>query len=206
MDTDDQLVAKFSKWFRWLHPARAQRLARHLVMAFETPVNGFITWLDRLGIDAPLMNFWQRLGRKKKDHTHAFTLMPGVPEMLKTLKGRYRLAVVTTRSEAEATAFLREHHLQELFELVVSRTSTRRLKPHPEPILFAARELNLPVSRCLMVGDTTPDIRSAHSAGAPSVGVLCGYGTREELEKAGAAVVLEQVQDVVHWLMDGDAR
>jgi N-acetyl-D-muramate 6-phosphate phosphatase len=196
MDTDDQAVARISRWFERLRLPHSQRLARSLVMAGETPVNALITFIDRLGIDQPLMDLWQRVSRKKGANKHDFQIIPGVKEMLNALSGRYRLAVVTTRSRIEAEAFIEEHHLQGIFELLVTRTSTRRLKPHPQPILFAADRLHVPVSRCLMVGDTTLDILSAKAAGAWSVGVLCGYGTREELEQKGATAVVEHIAEV----------
>jgi len=196
MDTDDQTVARVTTWLQRLHIPQPQRRARRLVMIAETPVNALITLLDRLGLDAFLMNLWQRLSGKRRAQGHHFPIIAGVPELLARLHGRYQLAVVTTRSDAEAQAFIAEHQLQHFFTLVVTRNSTRRLKPHPMPILFAATQLQIPVSHCLMVGDTTPDIISAIKAGARSIGVLCGYGSREELEKEGATVVVEHIEDV----------
>jgi phosphoglycolate phosphatase-like HAD superfamily hydrolase len=51
--------------------------------------------------------------------------------------------------------------------------------------------LGVPVERCAMVGDTTVDVKAARRAGAWAVAVLCGFGEREELERAGAHVILE---------------
>ncbi len=196
MDTDNQSVEKFARLFEKIHLPDPERLARKLVMASETPVNGLITLIDRMGIDQPLMDFWQKLSFGKGIVKYEFQIIPGVADMLEELSGRYLLAVVTTRSRAEAEVFLQGNNLTGLFEVVVTRTSTFRLKPHPEPILYAAKQLGVSAHRCLMVGDTTPDIRSARSAGAYSAGVLCGYGTRDELEKAGATVVLEHTKMV----------
>lgn len=196
MDTDDQTVASVATWLQRLHIPQPQRRARRLVMMAETPVNALITLLDRLGLDAFLMNLWQRFGGKRTAHKHHFPIIPGVPELLARLHGRYQLAVVTTRSDAEAQAFLTEYRLEHFFALVVSRNTTRRLKPHPQPILYAASQLQVSVSHCLMVGDTRPDVISAKKAGVRSIGVLCGYGTREELEKEGATAVVEHIADV----------
>ena len=43
---------------------------------------------------------------------------------------------------------------------------------------------------CLMIGDTTIDILAAKAAQAQSVGVLCGFGEKKELEKSGADLIL----------------
>ncbi|HOC24108.1 MAG TPA: HAD family hydrolase [bacterium] len=196
MDTDDQMTERVGRWLSRLHLPHAERLARRMVMLFESPVNGLVTLLDRIGLDKPLLDLLQRLRHGQKMHRHDFHIIPGVAELLASLRGRYRLGVVTTRSETEAEAFIAQHQLQDIFEFVIGRTSTRRLKPHPEPVRLASLQLDIPVERCLMVGDTTMDIRSAVAAGAPAAGVLCGYGTRKELEQAGATVVVEHITDL----------
>ncbi len=86
--------------------------------------------------------------------------------------------------------FLHDTGLHALFDVVVGHNHTRRIKPHPMPIRYAAAQINVPVQRCLMVGDTTVDMRSARRAGAWAVGVLCGFGQRPELERAGAHLIL----------------
>lgn len=47
-----------------------------------------------------------------------------------------------------------------------------------------------------MVGDTTVDMLAGRRAGAQTVGVLCGFGERGELESAGADVLLESTADL----------
>jgi phosphoglycolate phosphatase-like HAD superfamily hydrolase len=48
-----------------------------------------------------------------------------------------------------------------------------------------------------MVGDTTVDLRSGAAAGAQTVGVLCGFGSRRELERVGANLILKDVTELV---------
>jgi phosphoglycolate phosphatase-like HAD superfamily hydrolase len=197
MDSDDQVVENLALRLQrlgWRYPYRG---ARSLVMAAETPLNGVMTLLDALGLDALLLGMGARCGgprggSRQPDHR----LMEGADLMLAELAQRYRLAVVTTRGRVDAQVFLAQHALGDLFETVVTRESTRRLKPHPEPIYRAAGLLGVPVERCVMVGDTTMDVKSARRAGAKSVAVLCGFGLLGELERAGAHVVLDHVSDL----------
>ncbi len=192
MDTDDQAVEKLAHWLQRLRWPHSHRLARRLIMASETPGNALMTLLDVLGLDAPLMTFTDRLRRWRGLRTRDdFRIMAGAKEMLAALDGRYRLAVVTTRGRAETETFLDQHDLHGVFEALVTRESTWRLKPHPAPIRHAARLLGVPVERCVMVGDTPVDVKSARRAGAWAVAVLCGFGEREELERAGAHIILE---------------
>ena len=53
---------------------------------------------------------------------------------------------------------------------------------------------------CLMVGDTTVDIRAGRAAGAQTVGVLCGFGEADELRKHGADLILPFPSELVHVL------
>lgn len=191
MDTDDQAVADLTQHLKRLHWPSAQRAARRFLMRSETPMNAFLTLLDILGLDTPFNRLvgWLRRSRRAPDKP-VFAIVEGVHEMLKTLQGRYRLGVITTRGEADARAFLRQHGLVDVFEILVTRESVHRLKPHPAPVLHASRALGLAPEQCVMVGDTTMDILAARRAGAWAVAVLCGFGERAELERAGAHVVL----------------
>jgi phosphoglycolate phosphatase-like HAD superfamily hydrolase len=192
MDTDDQAVDRLVVQMRRLRLADPHRAARRLIMAAETPGNLLMTTLDVLGLDGVTMAFTDRLRRWRGLHTQLdFRLIEDGAAMLEALHGRYRLAVVTTRGRAEAEVFLNQHRLDAFFDAIVTRESTWRLKPHPAPVLPAARLLDLPVVQCVMVGDTTMDITSARRAGAWAVGVLCGFGERAELERAGAHIILE---------------
>jgi N-acetyl-D-muramate 6-phosphate phosphatase len=197
MDTDDQAVEALTRRLqrlRWPHP---DRVARRFIMASETPGNAMMTLVDIVGLDAPLMAFTDRLRRWRGLRARAdFRLVAGAEEMLAQLNHRYRLAVVTTRGVRNTNAFLAQYGLSAVFDVRVTRESTWRLKPHPAPIQHAAQLLGVPVARCVMVGDTTVDVKAARRAGAKAVAVLCGFGEREELERAGAHVILEHTSQL----------
>jgi HAD superfamily hydrolase (TIGR01509 family) len=197
MDTDDQAVEALGRRLARLRLRDPYRAARHLVMAFECPGNALMTLLDIVGLDRPLSSvtghFYRWRGLRPRSDLR---IMEGAAGMIAALDGRYGLAVVTTRGRADADAFLSKYALSPHFGSVVTRESTWRLKPHPAPIRLAAQELSVPVERCAMVGDTTVDVKAARRAGAWAVAVLCGFGSRDELERAGANVVLEYTADI----------
>ena len=191
LDSDNAAVEKLARRLAWLGSDQASRRARRLVMAAETPANTLLTGLDLLGLDSSLMGLADRLNRWQGHRTpDSFLMVPGIDLALHTLHGRYRLGVVTTRGQRDAERFLTQFELRTLFEVIVTRESTLRLKPHPAPVLRAVRELGLSPGRCVMVGDTTVDVRSARRAGAVAIGVLCGFGEQDELERAGADLIL----------------
>ncbi|MGC9522417.1 MAG: HAD family hydrolase [Anaerolineae bacterium] len=197
MDTDDQAVEVLAKRLRFAGARRAERLARRLVMFSETPMNHMMTVMDWFGLDPWIFALRRWLSRQAKP-----TLRPieGIHPVIARLSPQAQLAVVSTRSQADAMAFLRHEDLDRHFELVVTQETTKRLKPHPEPIQYAAQQMSLPPDHCVMVGDTTVDILAARRAGAWAIGVLCGFGEERELRRAGAHLVLASTADLLSFL------
>lgn len=191
LDSDDEGVEALARWLERLRVRDARHRARRIVMRLETPANALVTALDTVGLDTPLLGLSERLRHPRRRTTPRFRIVPGADEALRLLAPSYRLAVVTTRGRRDARAFLEAFGLSDLFETVVTRESTWRLKPHAAPVRHAAERLGLPPHRCAMVGDTPVDMRSARQAGAWAIGVLCGFGERDELERAGAHLILD---------------
>jgi phosphoglycolate phosphatase len=54
-----------------------------------------------------------------------------------------------------------------------------------------------------MIGDTTVDILAGRSAGAQTVGVLCGFGEEPELRRLGADLILERTPLLADFLLHG---
>jgi beta-phosphoglucomutase-like phosphatase (HAD superfamily) len=194
-DTDDLFVRRLARWLRplsFLLPDRDPlRYARWLVMATETPGTYLFGLPDRLGFDdeiAALGDWIYRLGLGK--NPRPFLLVPGVCEMLSQLQGRFPMSIVSARGERSTRAFLEQFELSRFFHTVVTAQTCAHTKPYPDPILFAARQMGVPPETCLMIGDTTVDMRAGKAAGAQTVGVLCGFGQEAELLRAGADLIL----------------
>jgi len=111
--------------------------------------------------------------------------------MLTAVKRRYPLAIVSAGGERSTLNFLEQFGLASHFGAVATALTCHYTKPFPDPILWAAERLGVPPDRCLMVGDTTVDIRAGKAAGAQTVGVLCGFGREGELRRAGADLILQ---------------
>ncbi|MCB9419685.1 MAG: HAD family hydrolase [Ardenticatenaceae bacterium] len=202
INTDDDAVARLEVKLRPFLRRRAPRIARWLMMKAETPGNALITLLDILHLDEASMGTTDRLRRRRGVYAaHEFSLIPGVGELLLSLQGRYKVALVTTRSRFHIDAFLQQFPVETaVFTTTCGLQDTRRLKPHPAPVRLAAQRLGVPVEKCVMVGDTTVDVKSGRRAGAWSVGVLCGFGELGELERTGAHLVLESTADLLKHL------
>jgi len=208
-DTDDIFVeiiaASLTPW-RALWPRfEPRRAARRLVMLAEAPGNALLGLPDWLGLDrqmTALINFGVRALPPRQHH---FRIVPGVQEMLSRLAGRYPLSVVSTRDERSTRYFLDQYGLSPFFTAIVTALTAEHTKPYPDPILFAAARMGVPPEACLMIGDTTVDIRAGKAAGAQTVGVLCGFGEERELRRRGADLVLRSTPQVAEVLLgDGE--
>lgn len=199
IETDDLAVARLEQRLSWLFAHHAHHLARWLMMKAETPGNALITLLDWLHLDRSLMDFTDRLRRRRGLYpAPEFKLVDGVEEMLLTLAGQYPLALITTRSRHHIDEFLlRFPQLATVFRTTIGLQDTRRLKPHPSPLYLAAVRLGVSPRNCLMVGDTTMDVLAGRRAGAWTTAVLCGFGERPELERAGAHLILNSTAELL---------
>lgn len=209
-DSDDLWVEKITRalgplkriWPRF----QPKPAARRLLMAIEGPMNLIYMWWDRLFLDeltGPLVRLLPR--SQPVAASKPARLIPGVREMLEGLRPRYKLAVVTARGERSTQRFLLSAGLDDVFDAMVTTRSARRAKPHPAPVLLAAAELELDPEHCLMVGDTTLDIRAGLAAGAQTAAVLCGFGTPDELGAAAPHLLLPTTADLLAHLLPESA-
>jgi phosphoglycolate phosphatase-like HAD superfamily hydrolase len=204
-DTDDQAVRFAARLLAplGLHSAGRGSLPRRLIMAAEGPVNALLNLADRLMVDELVGPALEAVDRKRGGKTGGSpALIPDVEALLENLAPKFPLAIVTTRGDVRTRRFLAASHLDRFFSTVITARSTRRTKPHPEPVVRAAQELGLAPQDCVIVGDTTVDIRAGRAAGAQTIGVLCGFGEREELERAGADLILGTTADLASILLD----
>jgi N-acetyl-D-muramate 6-phosphate phosphatase len=56
--------------------------------------------------------------------------------------------------------------------------------------------MGLEPAQCVMIGDTIVDVRAGKSAGAQTIAVLCGFGSQQELERAGADLIVAMTPDI----------
>jgi N-acetyl-D-muramate 6-phosphate phosphatase len=205
-DTDDQLVAQVERIVRPLrfflprHDTRG--LARRLVMGSEAPGNFLIGIPDFLGIDGLLSSLGDALYRRRlEQNRRSFLLIPGARATLEALHPHYPMCIVSARGEHSSQAFLDQFDLQPFFRCIATAQTCRHTKPYPDPILWAAQQMGIFPANCLMIGDTTVDIRAGKAAGAQTVGVLSGFGEADELCRSGADVILNSVEALASLLV-----
>ena len=113
-------------------------------------------------------------------------LYPGIAETLAALKPHYRLFVATSKPHVFAERIIDHFGLRNHFERVFGSEldGTRVDKSHL--LEYALREVSVDPSKTLMIGDRSHDMIGAKNNGMKGIGVLYGYGSRDELLGAGA--------------------
>jgi HAD superfamily hydrolase (TIGR01509 family) len=96
---------------------------------------------------------------------HLLKLHTGVVETLKKLHKKYPLGIVTSRVKNGVFEFQELASLQQYFSTVIAYEDTANHKPHPEPLLFAAKELRVKPSEVVYIGDLDNDVQAAKAAG-----------------------------------------
>ncbi len=127
----------------------------------------------------------------------------GIPEMLRVLKDSgKKLILATSKPEPFAKEILRHFGLEEYFDYAAGSNFDGTRTAKAEVIEYALESADISdKSACIMIGDRKHDIIGAKKTGLDSVGVLYGYGSREELEAAGATYIAETVEELTKLIL-----
>ena len=126
-------------------------------------------------------------------------LYPKIPELLELLKINDKILAVASSKPEVYVKQIREHfQIADYFTAIVGSELDGERTDKAEVIEEALRRMHLEEERdkVLMVGDRSHDVLGAISCGLQCIGVAYGYGSREELEKAGAVYIAESVDDL----------
>lgn len=125
---------------------------------------------------------------------HENTLYPGMAELIADLRcaGR-RILLATSKPEQFARHILESFDLAKHFDFIGGSTMDESRVEKSHVIAHSLAGSGVLPKACVMVGDRRHDVDGAAVHGIPCIGVLYGYGSSEELHKAGAAVIAESV-------------
>jgi len=133
------------------------------------------------------------------ERTRAFD---GVAELVDALmRAGLAWGVVTNKMERFALPLTRQMPLFASAGTVVGGDTTPHAKPHPAPLLEAARQLKLAPGDCIYVGDDERDILAGHAAGMPTVAARYGYlGAKADTLSWGAHAHIDTPLELLNWL------
>jgi phosphoglycolate phosphatase len=129
-------------------------------------------------------------------------LFPGMDDLLEELEER-RIAwgVVTNKFERFARPVLEGLGLGERASVIVGGDTCPRAKPFPDPLLYAARRLEVDPAKTLYVGDDERDVQAARAAGMPVLVAGYGYlGDGPAPQAWGADAIVDSAGEIGAWL------
>jgi phosphoglycolate phosphatase len=131
--------------------------------------------------------------------TQRTQIFDGVPETLAKLVGQgLQWGVVTNKSERFTLPLTRSMAMFSTASAIVSGDTTAHAKPHPAPLLEAARRMGVLPECCVYVGDDERDIVAGLAAGMATVAVTYGYlGQQADTTRWGAHASINCVNDLL---------
>jgi HAD superfamily hydrolase (TIGR01509 family) len=123
---------------------------------------------------------------------------PGSKELIELLNSRgIRCAVASAADKIKVEANLTQvlHIPLDCFATIVMGEDVKRLKPHPDIYLEAARRLAIAPTACCVIEDAINGVQAAKAAGMRCVAVTTSFPA-EELKAAGADIVRKAIADV----------
>ena len=129
-------------------------------------------------------------------------LYPDIVSLLEELKvAGIRLVIATSKPEKFAKQIVEYFGIEHYFEVIAGASLDNSRTSKEDVISYAITQLNPHSSSIIMIGDRKHDIQGAHANYLPAIGILYGYGTREELEEAGADFIIDSVSNLKDFLL-----
>ena len=125
-------------------------------------------------------------------------LYDGMEHLLQSLcEAGKKLFVATSKPEAFAIQILKYFSLNQYFTYIAGSNMDGTRSKKEEVIAYALKAGKIQdLSSAVMIGDREYDVTGAKKAGIASIGALFGYGSRKELEAAGADALAESPKDI----------
>lgn len=125
------------------------------------------------------------------------TPYPGIQELLEQLRAQgHRLFVATSKPEDMSVEILEHFDLAHFFDRICG-ASLDRSRSSKDAVIAYLLQQHGTEEPMVMVGDTVFDILGAAAHGIPAVGVAWGYGSVEEMKKAGAAAIAATMDELL---------
>jgi 2-phosphoglycolate phosphatase len=148
--------------------------------------------------DALREEFLARYEAGLLQHTQVFATMQPVIDALDA--ARLPWGIVTNKIHRYADPVIAGLGLAQRASVVIAGDSTPHSKPHPAPLLEAARRLGLAPAACVYVGDDLRDVQAGRAAGMATVAAAWGYlGQGEAIEHWGADKCVETPAQLLDW-------
>lgn len=128
----------------------------------------------------------------------------GMKQLLSKLnQAEMKVIVATSKPESLAVRILEHFGLAEYFQDICGADFDETRSSKEDVIQYALEKNKInEISQVVMVGDRKYDVEGAKAHGMKCIGVLYGFGSRQELEEAGADLIAETVEKVYERIIE----
>ena len=172
---------------QWIGNGVNKLLHRGLTDSMDGTASGDDFWRARSIFN---VEYEQQSGQLSK-------LYSGVKETLEKLSNSPIFLVCITNKDRRFTLpLLKKLELFDSFDEVVCGDDLSNKKPHPEPLLYAAKKLSIAANRCVMVGDSASDVGAANAAKMPMICVDYGYNQGVDLNQLKINAMISDIRQI----------
>jgi N-acetyl-D-muramate 6-phosphate phosphatase len=149
--------------------------------------------------DALREDFLARYESRMLRETRVFSRMEPVLRVLE--RAALPWGIVTNKAARFSEPLVHGLGLMQRCAVLISGDTTAHAKPHPQPLLEAARRLGVVPQRCLYIGDDLRDVQAGRGAGMATLAAAWGYlGCGESIDAWNADAVLAYPEELLNWL------
>jgi HAD superfamily hydrolase (TIGR01549 family) len=176
------------------------RVHRQIGMSGGLLLNGLLREIGR-PVNQETVDRLQRLHAEAYERlAPSVRPLPGAQDLLDVLAAAGVRYAIATSGRGESA-----RHTLALLKLdpsvpIITRDLVRHAKPDPDLFVAAAERVDIPINRCIVVGDSVWDLLAARRVWALGVGLLSGGYGQQELERAGAYRVYQDPADFLRHL------
>jgi phosphoglycolate phosphatase len=143
--------------------------------------------------------FLERYARRLLQDTAVFAAMQAVLQRLEAHALPW--GIVTNKALRFAEPLVQGLNLHQRAAVLIGGDSTPFTKPHPQPLLEAARRIGIAPAQCVYIGDDRRDMLAGRAAGMSALAAAWGYlGAGEAVNDWGADAVLQAPGALLDWL------
>ncbi|KYC44992.1 MAG: putative HAD-hydrolase [Candidatus Methanofastidiosum methylothiophilum] len=153
--------------------------------------------------EAEYIEFVQKIEKIIVDHeieaSEKAEAFPQSIELLKILKSQGKnIGIITRNSKTACMKTLEISGLMEYMDVIVTREDVEKVKPDPEHVELAIRNLNKKAEETVVIGDHKYDIASGKRAGCFTIGILSGVSSEELLNEAD--LIVSSLDEIISFL------
>ena len=148
--------------------------------------------------DSSLSDAHSREYAQFRGDVHGF---PAAGDLLRELHSRgLRVVLATSAKEDDMPVLMKAIGADDAIDEIVTSKEVEESKPAPDIFKVALERAGLEAARTLTVGDSVWDVEASERIGVRCLGVCTGGTSRDELERAGATAVYDDVADLLQKL------